>query len=131
MKTKIRLLCALLLISSVRGATYIAASAAYTDVQAVADSSFNSALADVDTVVVPAGTASWTSSLTVTKGILLQGAGNDTTILRDNVIPRSALVQVSLTSSQSFRLTGFTFGYGSLTGLGGNGGIRLGGHAHQ
>ena len=40
-----------------------------------------------DTVVVPAGTASWTSTLTITKGITLQGAGNDQTVILDD-LPR-------------------------------------------
>jgi hypothetical protein len=117
MKTKIRLLCALLLISSVRGATYIAASAAYTDVQAVADSSFNPALADGDTVIVPAGTASWTSTLTVTKGITLQGAGNDTTVLLDDIprVGNTGSLFIHVTGNSAMRVTGFTFRYGSLT----------------
>ena len=83
-----------------------------------------------DTVVVPAGTASWTSTLSIKKGITLQGAGNDKTIILDDV-PRTPLNQggeimdVSLTSGQSFRLTGFTFRFASLALLADNGGVRL------
>jgi hypothetical protein len=86
---------------------------------------------DGDTVVVPAGTASWTSLLAVTKGITLQGAGNDTTVILDNV-PRDTVNQggstIALSSalSQSFRLTGFTFRYGSLV-TSGSGTVRLSG----
>jgi hypothetical protein len=86
-----------------------------------------------DTVVVPAGTASWTSPLSIKKGITLQGAGNDETVILDDV-PRTpqnkggAIMDIgSLTPKQSFRLTGFTFRYGSLTTLANNGGVRLGG----
>src|SRR5713226_8536946 len=40
-----------------------------------------------DTVMVPAGTASWTSTLTITKGITIEGAGNDKTVILDD-LPR-------------------------------------------
>ena len=45
------------------------ASPSYTDVTAAVASA-----SDGDTVMVPAGTASWTSTLTITKGIALIGA---------------------------------------------------------
>jgi len=73
-----------------------------------------------DTVVVPPGTLSWPSTLVITKGITLQGAGNDATVILDNV-PRTStnqggtVIAISSTPSQSFRLTGFTFRSGSLT----------------
>jgi hypothetical protein len=85
-----------------------------------------------DTVVVPAGTASWTSTLSIKKGITLQGAGNDKTIILDDV-PRTrqnkggGLMDIRLTPSQSFRLTGFTFRYGSVAAPAQHGGVRLGG----
>jgi hypothetical protein len=50
----------------------------------------NSAIAsarDGDMVVVPTGTAGWRSSLTITKGITVQGAGDDKTVILDE-IPR-------------------------------------------
>lgn len=40
---------------------------------------------DSDTVMVPAGSASWTSTLTITKGITLEGAGKDATVVLDDV----------------------------------------------
>jgi hypothetical protein len=98
---------------------------------------------DGDTVLVPAGKAGWTSPLTITKGITLEGAGNDATVILDDISrekhreappPRAPLFSKSLTSGavgspkmiqsilriqlgsrQSFRLTGFTFQPGSLT----------------
>jgi hypothetical protein len=42
---------------------------------------------DGDTVAVPPGTASWTSPLEITKGITLQGAGDDKTVILDD-LPR-------------------------------------------
>ena len=90
--------------------------------------------ADGDTVVVPAGTATWTSGLNITKGITLQGATttntgayslasgtntsaayNDQTIIIDDVPSTDPLVVATLSPTESFRLTGFTFRYGSVT----------------
>ena len=74
-----------------------------------------------DTVIVPAGTANWSSMLVITKGITLQGqttitgAGtstpnaNDKTIIKNDVTTKSNLIQINITASQSFHLTGFTF----------------------
>ena len=154
-----------------------------------------------DTVTVPAGTASWTSTLTITKGITLQGATSiegsldnptvtDKTIILDdvprqgqrhqpakpqggldqhpgavfprprqwgslgaggadqreagqslrgemgtgsksNVADRSnadhmpAVIAARLKPEQSFRLTGFTFRYGSVASHADNGGVHL------
>lgn len=93
-----------------------------------------------DTVVVPAGTASWSSLLTITKGITLQGAttvtgpstnptANDATIIKDDTRrsgPGVGIIKVTLSSGQSFRLSGFTFqAGGSTTYAGGNGAIHL------
>jgi hypothetical protein len=70
---------------------------------------------DGDTIVVPAGSAQWSSALTITKGITLQGqttitgAGTQTPTANDQtVINLSASIQVTLTAAQSFRLTGFS-----------------------
>src|SRR6266403_1557523 len=76
-----------------------------------------------DTVVVPAGSASWTSTLTVTKGITLQGANvnptDDLTVILDNVsrggTGQGTAIKIVLNSTQSFRLTGITFRKGSIT----------------
>ena len=85
--------------------------------------------ADGDTIVIPAGTFSWTARLDITKGITLQGqttitgAGTsnptitDATVIKDDV-PRSnfhGIVNVGLTPAQSFRMTGITFTAGTLT----------------
>src|SRR5438132_1096971 len=89
-----------------------------------------------DTVVVPAGSASWTSTLTVTKGITLQGqstvsgagtknaSATDATNIIDNT-GSNGLIKVQLTPTQHFRLTGLTFskgtGNGTVVTLSGNG----------
>jgi hypothetical protein len=97
--------------------------------------------ANGDTVVVPAGTASWTSALDITKAITIQGATTvtgtrdnptvtDATIIQDN-IPRSnqltAIIRATIPLGGTFRLTGFTFKAGSITQIADNGGVRLGG----
>jgi len=116
----------LLVLSQAKAGTISAASASVSDItKAIASA------VDGDTVVVPAGSASWTSTLTITKGITLQGATvvagdhatglttTDQTIILDNVSRASttggALIKVTLSPTQSFRLTGFTFKYGTIT----------------
>jgi hypothetical protein len=153
----------LVVVGRLNGATIEAKSVSLADVHSAI------ALAhEGDTVKVPAGTASWTSALTITKGIILQGAGKDATIIVDDLPrnqrhgpppkplqapkhkqqqqqqqrqpsrpapsdgrsdplptrtgagmqPRGAIVTVSLTPNQSFRMTGFTFRPGSASGRG-------------
>src|SRR5207249_4345235 len=82
----------LIVFGRAEAASIKAASASRADVgTAVA------AAVDGDTVVVPAGTASWTSTLEITKGIRIQGATiitgtrdnptvSDATIILDNVV---------------------------------------------
>ncbi len=131
----------LLLLGRAGAATLTAKSASLSDVV-----SEIRLARDGDTVVVPGGTVSWTSPLTITKGITLQGATSvsgdhtsgsitptDRTVILDDV-PRTpannggALIRVpSLTSTRTFRLTGFTFRYGSVTAIDGNGVIRING----
>jgi hypothetical protein len=134
-----------------------------------------------DTISVPAGTASWMSTLVITKGITLKGGTlidgktasptvTDRTIILDDVArPRGpagrpqqrlpqeafflgaaflrgqaraapkanapgvampgrnmpAILRAELKPEQSFRLTGFTFRFGSNTTYANNGGVHL------
>ena len=64
--------------------------------------------ADGDTVIVPAGTAAWTSGLTITKGITIQGqttvnsdngTANDQTVLVDNLLTTVAVKDFSASTS--------------------------------
>lgn len=68
------------LISRVNGAVFEAKSVSLSDVQAAIR-----AAKDGDTVTVPAGTATWTSTLNITNNITLQGAGAASTIIVDDV----------------------------------------------
>ncbi len=78
---------------------------------------------DGDTITLPAGTFTWSTGLTITKGITLRGAnvnaGDDLTIIKDNLPVGSSAITARMTSAtQSFRLTGITFTYGSRTTFG-------------
>jgi hypothetical protein len=83
---------------------------------------------DGDTISIPAGTASWTSTLNITKGITLMGKTtitgtppnqtvNDATKIQDNTPRNQALplIKVAITSSQSVRISGLTFLPGTTT----------------
>src|SRR6266480_121812 len=157
----------LIVVARVNGATIEAKSVSLADVRSAIASAHEG-----DTVKVPTGTTSWTSALTITKGIVLQGAGKDTTIILDD-LPRKqrggpppkplqapkhsqqqqrqpsrpapsdgqsgpaparagagmqqdgAIVTVSLTPDQSFRISGFTFRAGSVEGHGSGPAVRL------
>jgi hypothetical protein len=124
------------------GVTITALSASLVDVKtaiAVAN--------DGDTVVIPAGTASWTSTVTITKGITLTGAttvnttgagganvtgsANDQTIIVDD-IPRvggqAPILSITLGSAQSFRISGITLRASTTTTASAGGGqVRFGG----
>src|SRR5438874_1108304 len=99
---------------------------------------------DGDTVIVPAGTVAWSSTLVIGKGITLQGATTltgpsssptvtDATIIQDNIARTSAnyggvtVVFHNLTPTQSARLTGFTFRAGTATTVAYNGVVQLAG----
>jgi hypothetical protein len=121
------------------GVTITAQSASFLDVSSAIALASNG-----DTVVVPAGTASWSSTLVISKGITLQGATTitgpsssptvtDATIIVDNVPRTSAnyngivLLINQLTSTQSVRLTGFTFRNGSVVIVSSNGAVQIAG----
>ena len=112
-----------------RAAVVPVSSCAQAAVQAAINSAQNG-----DTVLVPAGTCTWSSSVTISgKGITLQGAGIDRTIIRDG----TANNLLSITANPAFamtRVTGFTFdangttkanNAGTLTVFGSNGGGRF------
>jgi hypothetical protein len=101
--------------SSVAQARMInASSPSFTDVRRAIASA-----ADGDTVIVPAGTAAWSSALTITKGITIQGQTtvnsdtgvcNDRTILQDNLPANSdGFFSCTTNMGQFLRITGITF----------------------
>jgi hypothetical protein len=107
------------------GAIITAASPSLADV-----SSAVALASDGDTVILPPGTASWTSTLTITKGITLQGsttvtgAGTaaptvvDGTVILDDVPivnDKCHIIDLVLAKDQAFRITGITLRHGSRT----------------
>ena len=94
-----------------RADTHSAASGASADVQAAIN-----AAQDGNTVVIPAGTYTWTTGVKVStpKAITIRGAGIDQTIIIDNVNKSggredTVLVAINLALGKRFRLTGMTF----------------------
>jgi len=69
---------------------------------------------DGDVVTIPAGRATWTRTLPVTKAITLQGAGIGETIIRDNA-SKVELINCSLVASRLTRITGIEFQDGGRT----------------
>lgn len=88
-----------------RAVTITAASCSRTDVQTAVD-----AAAEGDTVGIPSCPAGvpWTNKLTITKGITIQGAGIDCTVLIDNAVNDSMLA-IGAFNNKDWRITGITF----------------------
>ena len=117
-------------------ATINARSPSFADVS----SAINSAN-DGDTVVIPAGTAAWTTTLVITKGITLigqtttdsvVGTASDKTIIQDNVTRKGGpcpVIRVNSVSDKTYRISGVTFAPLN-TKLNSNGMIYLAGRSH-
>ena len=96
-----------------------------SDGSAASVQALQNAAHDGDTITLPAGTFSWTSSPGITKAITLQGATtvtgaggpnptvNDATIVKDDVSRNSTILSVTISGNRVFRLTGITFAPGA------------------
>jgi hypothetical protein len=99
------------LVSMVQANTITAVSCSSTDVH----NAIEAAVAG-DTVAIPAGICSWTSgvSWTAPANVTLQGAGisvvggGDQTVIIDNYATNSPLLEITVSSSGKFRMTGMT-----------------------
>jgi hypothetical protein len=117
---------------NVEAATRNAASCSRTDV----GNAVNSA-ADGDTIVIPAGTCTWTTSLAITNKILtLQGAGPNSTVIVDGVskatYPNIPEVLVWQTKPGGIsRITGIGFEGGSIVDPMGVSILKIVGNSHQ
>jgi len=96
--------------------TITAASPSFADVRAAV-----SAAVPGDTVIVPAGTATWSSQLVITKSVSLIGAGIGQTIITSGFSGTEyssnnfiIYYNVENDSIKSFRVSGFTFDGGGL-----------------
>ena len=89
---------------------------------------------DGDVVNVPAGTATWTATLNITKNITVSGAGAASTIIVNGITGgsgRPPLVSIKLARNLPFRMSGFTFRGGVATAKDSNGEIRIAGVSHS
>jgi hypothetical protein len=108
---------------SLNAAVISAASSSRSDVQAAL-----AAAKTGDTVQIPAGTNIYTSTVIVTNGISLIGAGIDKTVFIDEVPRNAANNQIIAFSGIGWRLSGITFRVGTTnTSMNWNGTIRIGG----
>ena len=113
-------------------ATKNAASCSRADVGTAVNSA-----SDGDTIVIPAGTCTWTSNLTITGKILvLQGAGMNNTVIVDGVsketYPNIPQVLTYFTKPGGMtRITGMTFTGGTIPDNYNKGMIEIGGNSDQ
>lgn len=132
MKAACFALIGLCLSANAYAATRTAASCSRTDVA----SAVNSA-SDGDTIVIPAGTCTWTANLTITGKILvLQGAGIDRTVIIDGVskdgYPNVPQMFIYNTKPGGLtRITGMTFTGGAITDPYNKGMVEISGNSDQ
>jgi len=67
-----------------------------------------------DTITLPAGILHWTTGVTISKAITLQGAGVGTTVIKDGV-QSGQLIRVTLVGNSLTRITGIEFQDGGRT----------------
>jgi hypothetical protein len=92
----------LFLCASAQAATVPAASCSRTDVGNAV-----TAAASGDTVSVPAGTCTWSSTLTINKSLILLGAGVGATKIVSGAV--SPLIEIALSADVPVRVSGFSF----------------------
>ena len=89
---------------------------------------------DGDTVTVPAGTATWASTLNITKNLTLQGAEAGSTVIIDEIVradPERPLIRAFTPVAGNLRIAWFTFQGGTVnTEMTDNGEIRIEGECH-
>ena len=68
-----------------------------------------------DTITIPAGTFTWSTRVTIAKGITLQGAGVGSTFVKD-AVQSGPLLQVTLAAGKLTRIVGIEFQDGGRSG---------------
>src|SRR6266478_6347127 len=96
------LLTALILatVSPTWAATY-ASDGSVTSIQTI----HGTLAVDGDTITLPAGTFTWTTTLTISKAITLQGAGVGSTIIKDGMSNGAAFMKWNLVAGKLSHLT--------------------------
>ena len=103
----------------------------------------NTQAVDGDTITLPAGTFSWTTYVTITKAVTIQGQTttdsssgtfDDNTIILDNVNRASGeggtIIKIESVNGKSYRVSGITFSSGAVSDDSGSGAIKLMGDSH-
>jgi len=85
------------------GATITASSTSLSSVQAAVN-----AANDGDTVLIPAGSSTWTGALTIDKSISVIGAGIGQTILTDAAASETKMIWMIDGGRKSMRVSGMT-----------------------
>ena len=75
-----------------------------------------------DTITLPAGILHWTTQVTISKAVTLQGAGIGATVVRD-AVQSGPLIQWTLAAGQPARITGIEFQDGGRANTQAAGGI--------
>ena len=109
----VALFCAVVPVTE--AATITAPTCSYVDVSAAVASATHG-----DTIVVPPGSCTW-SSLGISKGVTLLGAGVGVTTITSTAGPNSYLIAydpdgTSISNDVQFRVTGFTLDLNSSSG---------------
>ena len=114
----IHMICFILHTTHTFATTIEAASCSLAHVQTAVSSAGRG-----DTVIVPAGSCKWAGTLSITKAIILQGAGAGRTIITSNFIPSTKVdgmgsgesliffksSNIASDTNTNLRITGFTF----------------------
>ena len=97
--------CSLVLLgwSSADAATVTAANCEAASVSTAANAAANG-----DTVIIPAGSCTWSSTVSINKGVTLQGQGVGVTVILD-AVTSGPLMWLNLVANQTSRVTGIEF----------------------
>jgi len=142
MKVSGKILLFILILSGFAGPR-CGAAVCHSDGSAASVQACHDNASEGDTITIPAGTFSWTTHVTITKGITIQGQTtvnsdtgvcNDQTVLLDNLGPSvpggEGYFHCRVNAGQALRITGLTFKAGTTTSKY-NGAIRVSGNSNQ
>jgi hypothetical protein len=103
------------------GATVYHSNGSAANVQALHNAALNG-----DTITLPAGAFTWSSAVTISKAITLQGRGIGGTVIRD-AVQSGPLMTWNLVANQASRVTGIEFRNGGRTAQASSGIIPING----
>ena len=110
----IRTLCRSVIVILIWSGFSALATVYHSDGSAASVQGLQNAVLNGDTITLPAGTFTWTTGVTISKAITLQGAGVGQTIIKDNA-RNLQLLAVGLVAGRLTRITGIEFRDGGRT----------------